>query len=209
MKSGQQAQAERVARLLAVVERARDERCAEIMERARLESAQILKQAWQKARGRLHQEIMHARARFAHQLRVEQAGDEVRRRQARQQADRRLLDESGQLLRDALVARWRTPAARKLWIDTVIEQALDRLRSTDWRIEHPGDWSAQEREALGQRLTERLGAAPVFHSDTSLPAGIRVCAGSTVVDGGCDGLLHDRVRIEARLLAIVREIERG
>ena len=209
MKPDRQARGDRVSQLLTVVEQARDERCAEIMERARLESAHTLKQAWQKARGRLHQEIMHARARFAHQVRLEQAGEEVRRRQARQQADRRLLDESAQLLRDALIARWRTPAARKLWIEAVIEQALERLRSTDWRIEHPGDWSAQEREALEQRLAEKLGATPVFHSDTSLPAGIRVCAGSTVVDGGCDGLLRDRVRIEARLLAIVRETGHG
>lgn len=208
MKSGRQADTDRLAELLKVVEQARDQRCADIMEQARLESAQILKQAWQKARGRLHQEVMHARARFANQLRLERAGDEVRQRQARQQADRRLLDESGQLLRDALVARWRTPAARTLWIDTVIEQALNRLRSTDWRIEHPGDWPVREREALQQRLAERLGAIPVFHSDTSLPAGIRVCADGTVVDGGCDGLLRDRVRIESRLLAIVRETGR-
>lgn len=198
--------ADRVQQLLAVVERARDKHCAEVMERAQTEARQLLKHALQKARVRLHHEIHQSREQFRRHLVLEQAGKEARLRQARQRADRVLLEQSWQPLRDALIRRWRVSAGRRAWVDAVIDQALGRLVARDWQIEHPSDWPEQERQVVKERLRGVLGSEPVCVAESSLPAGIRVRAGDTLVDGSCDGLLHDRSDIEARLLAVVAEV---
>jgi hypothetical protein len=197
--------ADRVQQLLAVVEQARDKRCAELMERAQTEARQVLKHARQKARVRLHHEVLQLREQFRRHLVLDQAGKDARLRQARQRADRELLEQSWQPLRDALIDRWQVSAGRRAWVDAVIDQALARLVGKDWQIEHPSDWPEQERQVVKQRLRGLFGAEPVWVAEPSLPAGIRVRAEDTLVDGSCDGLLRDRNDIEARLLALMAE----
>ncbi|MFZ0469010.1 MAG: hypothetical protein WAL92_08830, partial [Thiogranum sp.] len=173
----------RVQQLLAVVEQARDKRCAELMDRAQTEARQLLKHAWQKARVRLHHEVLQSREQFRRHLVLDQAGKEARLRQARQRADRELLEQSWQPLRDALIRRWQVSAGRRAWVDAVIDQALGRLVGKDWQIEHPSDWPEQERQVVEERLRGLLGAEPEWVAEPSLPAGIRVRAGDTLVDG--------------------------
>jgi len=206
MSAAREPATDRVQQLLAVVEQARDKRCAEVMDRAQTEARQLLKHAWQKARVRLHHEVLQSREQFRRHLVLDQAGKEARLRQARQRADRELLEQSWQPLRDALIRRWRMSAGRRAWVDAVIDQALGRLVGKDWQIEHPSDWPEQERQAVTERLRGLLGAEPVCIAEPSLPAGIRVRAGDTLADGSCDGLLRDRTDIEARLLAVVAEV---
>jgi hypothetical protein len=206
MSADREPAADRVQQLLAVVEQARDKHCAEVMERAQTEARQLLKHAWQKARVRLHHEILQSREQFRRHLVLERAGKEARLRQARQRADRVLLEQSWQPLRDALIRRWQVPAGRRAWVDAVIEQALGRLVGKEWQIEHPSDWPEQERQVVKERLRGLLGAEPLCVAESSLPAGICVRAGDTLVDGSCDGLLRDRSDIEARLLAVVAEV---
>jgi len=205
MSAAREPATDRVQQLLAVVEQARDKRCAEVMERAQTEARQLLKHARQKARARLHHEVLQLREQFRRHLVLDQAGKDARLRQARQRADRELLGQSWQPLRDALVRRWQVSAGRRAWVDAVIDQALGRLVGKDWQIEHPSDWPEQERQVVKERLRGLLGAEPVCVAESSLPAGIRVRAGDTLVDGSCDGLLRDRNDIEARLLAVVAE----
>lgn len=201
--------ATRMQRLLDVVEQQRDSRCAEIVEQARAQARQLLKQARRDARTRLQHEILHAREQFSHQLVLQQASQAARQRQARHRSDRVLLDQSWQPLREALERRWQDPEARRTWVRILIAQARARLVQTAWCIEHPADWPAAEREETARQLRQLLGAVPEFAPEPSLRAGIRVRAGDTLVDGSCEGLLRDRVHIEARLLAAVREAEHG
>jgi F0F1-type ATP synthase membrane subunit b/b' len=196
---------ERVQQLLEVVERQRDSRCAQIIDEARAEARQLMQQARQQARARLHDEIMSTRQKLSRQLKLQQASQAARQRQTRFQQDRALLDRTWTLMTAALERRWQDPEARRIWVETVTEQARARLVQTDWRIEHPADWPAEEREETARAVSRALHAKPAFAAEASLRAGIRVRAGDTLVDGSCEGLLRDRVHIEALLLAALRK----
>jgi F0F1-type ATP synthase membrane subunit b/b' len=196
---------ERLQGLLEAVEQQRETRCAAILAQARDDAQALVKQARGKARTRLHREILHARQQFAQQFALQQASQAASQREARFRSDRALLDQAWPLLRTALERRWQEPVARRRWVEALTDLALARLVADDWRIEHPADWPVEEREALARRVQERSGTQPVFDADTGLQAGIRVRAGNTLVDGSCDGLLRDRVHIEALLLAALRE----
>lgn len=203
------ASAGRVQQLLEVVEQQRERRCAEIMQQAHDEAQQQLQQARHKARTRLRREIEHARQQFSQQLLLQQASHAARQRLARFRGDRAMLDDAWKLLRAALELRWQDTAARRLWVETLTDQARVRLVQTRWLIEYPPDWPEAERQASARRLQELLGETPEFAVDDALRAGIRVRAGETVVDGSCAGLLRDRVHIEALLLAALREMQHG
>jgi hypothetical protein len=204
MSVSQQSPSTRSIPLLEVVERDRDQRCAEITGQARSEARRVIAQAWGAERARLHLEVLETRAAVRHQLLLAQGSLETRRRQARQQADRRLLEQAWPLLREALLRRWRQPETRQAWVEALITQALKRLVDSPWKVEHPSDWPAAERHAVEARLNQVLDPLPVFVAEPALRAGIRVQAGNSVVDGSCDGLLRDRLGIEARLLAEIR-----
>lgn len=200
---------ERMQRLLEVVEQQRERRCAEILQQAGEQARQLLQQARGKARVRLHREILHARQQYSHQAVLQQASQAARQRQARFRADHAWLEQAWSQLRAALERRWQDPAARAVWVESLAARALARLVGVDWQIRHPQDWPQGEREALAARLNETLGRMPAFAADADLRAGICIRAGETVVDGSCDGLLRDRVHIEALLLAGLRETEHG
>jgi hypothetical protein len=199
----------RLQELLEVVDQDRDKRCAELMDQADADSDRIIRQAWQKTRARLRHEVLRAREEYRRHLLLEQASNEVRRRQARESADRAWLEQAWQPLQEALARRWQTPEGRSLWVEALTRQARERLVHSDWQIQHPSDWPEAERRQLATRLQTELGKAPGFLADPALPAGIRVRAGDTVVDGSCAGLLRDRTHIEALLLAAARESGHG
>jgi hypothetical protein len=201
--------AARVQQLLEVVEQQRDRRCAEILQQAEIEAQQLVQQARQKARVRLHREIQLARRQFSHQLILQQAGQSARQRRLRYRSDRALLDDAWQRLRAALERRWQDAVARRLWVEALTDRARARLVQTGWLVEHPADWPAEERLATARRLLAWLGEEPGFTADPGLRCGIRVRAGDTVVDGSCEGLLRDRAHIEAQLLAALRETGHG
>jgi hypothetical protein len=199
----------RLQELLEVVDQDREKRCAELIDQARADAERIVKQAWKSTRARLHHEVLHARQEYRRQLLLEQASNEARRRQARERVDRAWLDQVWQPLQEALVQRWQTTEGRLLWVDALMRQATGRLVQSDWQIHHPADWPEAERRQLATRLQAVLGKEPAFVADPALSAGIRVCAGHTVVDGSCAGLLRDRTHIEALLLAALRESDHG
>lgn len=198
-------QTERMRQLLEVVEQERERRCADIMQQADQQARQLLKQARAKARERLHGEIVRARRKYGHQAVLQEASQAARQRQARFRADRAWLNQAWAHLRTALEQRWQDQAARAEWVESLIASARARLVESAWQIEHPRDWSEDERESLAAALRESLGQAPQFSVDDALSAGMRIRAGATLVDGSCDGLMRDRVHIEALLLAGRRE----
>jgi F0F1-type ATP synthase delta subunit len=56
---------------------------------------------------------------------------------------------------------------------------------------------------LEARLTNELKQAPHFRADGALTAGLVIEAGGAVLDASLEGLLRDRRRVEARLLAFL------
>ena len=175
-------------------------------------SGRMLRQAESQA-----QELRRAARRKLYSQGREAVRDERRRREkALQMAEHRIRAEAGQrmqvlyadLLRDGWPAlvdglrrRWSDPPARASWCDMVTERALGAFGPSKWTIEHPSDWTDADRELVEQSLASHGVPPPAFQLDESTTAGLRVRHGTACLDGTIDGLLAERARVEARLLA--------
>jgi hypothetical protein len=186
--------------LLDLVEADRARRCGEILDAARRRAADTLGQAHADARERMRQAFVEERERTAARIGSAEANLQTRRRLDAQQRAAALLAASWWQLPDALVARWHDATRRAEWIATILAAARAALPRGAWRITHPADWDAGERDALAATLTGELGAAPRMVESDLLRAGLSVSADGNVVDGTLDGLLGDRREIGARLL---------
>jgi hypothetical protein len=195
--------------LLAVVEQRRNERCREVLDKARDQARQVIKQAYHDERERMHGELVELRQKLRQQMVSLAARRETRKRQQRQRADEELLVRSWQLLHEALLHRWRDAMMRRRWVEDVVQQAASVLIDHHWIIEHPTDWPAEERLALQQLLEQRSERALHFEGQPKIAAGLRICAGGACVDASVDGLLRERLAIEAVLLARINERRSG
>ena len=191
--------------LLTQLDAHRQARCEELLAQARNEARQEIGHAYQKARTRVHQAVTNIRERTRQQLVSAAAKQQTRERQLRQQEDQALLQRAWQPLQELLLQRWQDPATRQLWIEQLLEQAARVLVDTTWKIRHPPDWPGDERKAVEGRLVKLHGYSPVFSAQPSIRAGLLIVADQTRVDGTMDGLLHDRSRVEALLLARLNE----
>jgi len=191
--------------LLEKLDTHRQAHCEELLAQARGEAQVEIKHAYQNARRRVHEAVVNTRERTRLQLVSAAAKQKTRERQLRQQQDQALLEQAWQPLQELLLQRWQDPAARQQWIDQLLEQAAQVLVDTNWKIRHPPDWPGAERGAVESRLVQLHGYSPVFSAQPSIHAGLLIVADQTRVDGTIDGLLHDRSRIEALLLARLNE----
>ena len=187
--------------LLAVVEQRRSERCREVLDKAHEQARQLIKQAYRDERQRMHRELGEIRQKRRQQMVSVVAQRQTRKRQRRQQADEELLTTTWLGLHEALLHCWQDSLMRQRWVDDLVDQAASVLVDSHWLIEHPVDWPAQERSALQLRLQKRLAHAPHFEVKSAITAGLRICADGACVDGSVDGLLRQRLAIEAVLLA--------
>jgi len=184
--------------LLAVVERYREEQCAELLERANQQARQLVRQAYGDARSRAQRGIADVRLRHRQQVAAAQARQQTRMRQQRQHNNSALLAGLWAPLRAAILSRWQEPGARREWIDALLRTAAANLLDSNWTIQHPADWPQAEQQALRTRVGE---VSVSFAPQADMAAGLRICAGGACVDGSVDGLLKDRSRIESLLLA--------
>jgi hypothetical protein len=187
--------------LLAVVEQRRSERCKDVLDQAHEQAQQLIKQAYRDERQRMHRELGETRQKLHQQMVSVVARRQTGKRQRRQQADEELLTTTWLNLHEALLHRWRDSVMRQQWVDGLVEQAAAVLVDRHWLIEHPFDWPAQERSALQLRLHKQLAHTPHFEDKSTIAAGLRICADGACVDGSADGLLRERLAIEAVLLA--------
>lgn len=195
--------------LLRVVEHHRDERCARVLEAARVQAQQLLKRARREARARVHQAIETSREQARRQLASAQAQHQTQLRMQRQREDLALLARAWQPLHDRLLGRWQQSDSRRSWIDALVSQALATLIDRHWRIEHPADWPEAERATLEARLSAELGQAPAFSAHEAVTAGLRIRAGDACIDGSLTGLLRARDSIEAMMLAALNDCRRA
>lgn len=192
----------KVRHLLDVVAQHRDEKCAAIRASAQAEAQALVRTAWREARERLHNDNAETRRRIEHQLTAHQAQLQTRQRQQQQADDEALLVTARAALHAALLQRWQQPASRQQWWEALVSAAVTTLEGKVWTAEHPADWPMSEREALLARIESLCGKTPRLQANTDISAGLRICAGSTCMDATIDGLLRDRKRIDAELLAL-------
>lgn len=195
----------RLQHLLDVVEHNRNERCEALLSEAHEQAQQLIKQAYQDGRKRLHRKIQSTREDARQRLAAADAQRQTRARLHRQNADRALLERAWEPLNEQLLHYWREADTRRQWIDDLIQQAAQNLVGKPWRIEHPADWPDAERTELLAKLVKTSGSVPEFSSQTRIKAGLRICAGDACVDGTRCGLLRSRSRIEGIMLAKLNE----
>jgi len=188
--------------LLDLVEAYRARRCAAVADEARAQADRLLGDARANARAVARRAFEEARARRASRLASASAEVATCIRVAEQHRLRALLEEGMRRLPQALLHRWRDPAARALWVAHVLAEAQRRLPAGAWRVEHPADFT----EAECARLVRELASPFEFVTAQDTIAGLRIGAPPNAIDGTLEGLLAGRDDVEAQLLgAITRE----
>jgi hypothetical protein len=189
-----------------LVESTREEHCRRLMEDAKRGVQETVRRAHRENRARMRAAIEEQRKRMEETLAATRARLATRARQQQQRLDEEQLRLAWPPLGDALLERWRDPACRRRWILGLVDEALARLPREAWRIEHPRDFNPAELSAVNERIGEHCGGkSSDFAAIDNLRAGLRISAGGACVDGTSAGLLTDRNRIEAELLALLRE----
>lgn len=186
--------------LLDLVEADRARRCAQLLDDATRRADALCRQAQAHERARMREAFEAQRRVHAQHLAAAQARLATRRRLHAQQRTTALLQRAWQQLPAALHARWLQPASRAAWVTAVLGSARSRLPQGRWRIVHPDDWPAAERQTLGAALAADHDTTATFQADPAVRAGLKIISGGNVIDGTLDGLLADRTAVEARLL---------
>jgi len=200
---------ERQARaLLDLIEADRSHQCEEILGEANGRARALRAQASEQARSRMRQVFAEQRQRQHDQLAAALARLATRRRLHAQRRTAALLLLAWQQLPGELRALWQRSDSRRAWAEHVAAHARKRLQPGSWRIAHAPGWPAEEQRALAQSLLDVARAEPRFEADGSIEAGLKIVAGSNVIDGTTVGLLADRAEIEARLLRLLERDER-
>ena len=186
--------------LLNLVEQNREESCTKIQILAQDKAVKLISKAHSTARNRMHEFNISLRGSIDQQLSSTEARMQTQKRLARQQSDEELLVTGWTLMKTSLEQLWQHTESRTQWIDNLVNLALEKLASPHWQIEHPSDWATGERRTLQELLQNKLGHLPVLKADESISAGLRLCAANSCIDGTINGLMHDKPRIEARML---------
>lgn len=202
--------AEREESLLRLVADYREQECRRLLDAARAEAGALLAATYKRERAHLHERIVAERSRAQGRIQAAQAERATRERWLNERAHAELLAAAWPRLREALVARWREPRTRAHWVASHLDEALRALPGGRWSIRHAPEWDEQERREPVRRLAEALGEAPRLQTDGGIAAGLVIASGGAVLDASLEGLLRDRPRLEARLLAlIVAQASRG
>ncbi len=189
--------------LIALVRDYQADECRAILETARAEAGRLTADAYRRERARLHARVVAERANARARIQAVRAERDTRARASCERANAKLLALAWPRLLVALQARWLDPRMRRAWIGAALEQARASLPQGRWTIRHPPDWDATERAEVSARLSQDLGQAPAFLSDGRLRAGLAIKSQDAMLDISLDGLVHDRRRLEARLLALM------
>jgi hypothetical protein len=189
-----------------LVESSREDHCRRLLEDAKRGVKETVKRAHQENRARMRTAIEEQRKLMEETLAATRARLATRARQQQQKLDKEQLDAAWSRLRDVLLERWQDSARRQRWILGLVEEALARLPAEPWTIEHPRDFDPAELSSMNKRIREHCGGEQAdFATADDLRAGLRVRAGGACVDGTLSGLFIDRNRVEAELLALLRD----
>jgi flagellar biosynthesis/type III secretory pathway protein FliH len=190
-------------KLIDELEQWRDDECLRLLDRAREEALELLRNSHQRARRHVHEAVDSERARVRVRIGAARAELETLRRQHRQQLGSIILETVREHLPEVLAERWADPAARKAWIRNTAAQALQRLPRGRWTVRHALCFQASDYDTLLQALGDLGAHEPELVSDPKLDAGLIVECQGVRLDASVAGLLSDREAVEARLLALM------
>ncbi len=194
---------ERKAGLLRLIEGYRESECRALLDAARAEARALLARVFREERARLRQRVAAERTDLRMRIQAARAERDTRERASGERANARVLALAWPHLRQALADRWADPGGRRGWVDTALTQARRVLPVGVWTVRHAPGWTRPEWEPLAAELAAGLGAEPRFLAEGDLVAGLTIETGGATLDASLDGLLRDRTRIEARLLALL------
>lgn len=194
---------ERERGLLRLVAEQRDDACRRILAEAEQTAGEILRQTHRKERAHLHRRVLEERARIQARIQAVEAERVTRERRQQARSSAGILEQAWPLLQLGLQRRWQDTEGRRRWVGRCVRQALGSLPAGAWTVRHAPGWPAAEQQAVREELTRELGVEPQLRSDSSIEAGVIIDSGGACLDGSLRGLLADRQRLEARLLALL------
>lgn len=184
-------------------------RCREIVAGAERKARQVIEASRAKLRERRRQAVHEERRRREHELQTARSRVETLKRRRAFAEHESVLASAWPLLVAALEERWSNADQRLAWCNMIVSEAATALTGSDWVIEHPPDWTAEDRDAVVQQ-TRKLGiAVPEFVACEDIAGGLRIRTGTACLDGTMDGLLGTRREIEALLLAAWEQQHEG
>ena len=193
-----------VERLLQVVTDYESQQRNRILEQARAEGHKVIVDAYSVARARLHKDIDETRERVKSETASARARQQSKLKQHEHLADLKFLHHAWYRLTEALQERWRKAEARQTWVENVVSTAFSHLEPGPWSLEHPIDWLVIEKTAVLDRIYQRTHQQPTPIVNKDIHAGLRINFNGATIDGTISGLLSNRARIEAELLALCR-----
>jgi hypothetical protein len=193
---------ERERALLKLVEDWRDQECRKIIAEAEGRAAEVRRRAFARERDGLHQRVVAERGRARALIQAARAERTTRERRRSEQGDALVIAAAWPRLRQRLHARWDDAGTRADWVASALDQALERLPRRDWVVRHPPGWPGDERLRLAREIERRTGHGPTLEAESDIAAGLVIAGSGAVLDMSLDGLLRDRARIDARLLAL-------
>jgi len=187
--------------LMQRVARYRDERCAQLRQQATAQAHEILRSGRAEARASVHEAVVRERTRLEVGARQAEARAELEARQRAQQEIHDLLGHLWTELPGLLAARWQNEAQRRSWIEAALAETGALLSGRHWKIERGSGWPESETRAVQTLALERGARSVEWAQDECLDTGLRVRAGSVVVDASISGLLARRSALESAFLA--------
>ncbi len=187
--------------LLKEIERQAKDEIRVIVDTAEREADTIVAQAHANVRRRMHDAIEQLRREGARRRSRAKAQVETEQRMRDQQHAVEAIDRAWPLLLEALAARWRDSAGRRVWTTSAARQARERLRHGTWIVQHPADWNADEQRDFRAALDAGDAAKITFTIDNEVTAGLRIRAEQATLDATPQGLLADQSAIAAMFLA--------
>ena len=194
---------EREHGLVRLVAEQRDEACRRLISEAEESARALLRQTHRKERAHLHRRILQERARIRARIQAVEAERVTRERRQQARSSAGILEQAWPLLQIGLQRRWQDAEGRRRWVGQCVRQALGSLPAGPWTLRHAAGWPASEQQAVREELTRALGVEPQLRSDSIIEAGLVIDSGGACLDGSLRGLLADRHRLEARLLALL------
>lgn len=193
--------------LVELVEGACARRRHEILEAARREADALRRDAHAEARRAMRRAFEAERHLTRERIEAARAHLDTRQRAATQQRSAALAATALRLLPEALLARWREPAAREAWIGRALAAAQHALPRGPWRVAHPVDLAEGERSRLAAAIAARTGTPSALSADPRVDAGLLIATDGASIDATLAGLLADRADIGARLLDRIAALE--
>jgi hypothetical protein len=185
--------------LLETLRADRERRCRAELDAAAERARSIERAARAEARAKFAAARELERQRYEQALQRARAAVDTRLRERAHASGRALVASAWQQLPAALVRQWQDAGGRAHWIRRAVQEARRRLRGTDWQVEHaPGLTDAERRQCVADGAP-----AARFAEDPALDAGLRIRAEGAVLDATVAGLLADRERVTAGLLAVL------